>query len=59
MASLSSFVVLDLSSGTYFPAVDACLIDWASLSPDQQQAFEDGTDTDRFLIASEKGQAFL
>jgi hypothetical protein len=57
-ADLSRFLVLDLCSGTFFQAENACLIDWQSLSDDQKEAFEHGSDTDRMLLADQHGQAF-
>ena len=59
MADLSDFLVLDLCSGTFLQAENACLIHWPSLSAAEREAFQEGTDTDRLLIADQKGKPFL
>lgn len=55
---LSRFLVLDLCSGAFFQAENACLIDWHSLSEEEKDAFENGSDTDRMLLADDHGQSF-
>lgn len=57
-ASLSSFFVLDLESGTFFSADRACLINVDQLSDDQLEAFCEGTDTDRVIMADQLGRSF-
>jgi hypothetical protein len=59
MSDLSNFLVLDLCSGTFLQAENCCLIHWPSLSADQQEAFQEGGDTDRLLIADQSGLPFL
>lgn len=55
---LSSYIILDLRSGTYFAATDAILIDLNTLTTEQQEEFEEGSDIDRLLIAAEVGLPF-
>lgn len=55
MKDLSRFLVLDLCSGTFLQAESCCLIDWASLSESEKEAFQEGSDTDRILLADQKG----
>jgi hypothetical protein len=57
-ADLSRFLVLDLCSGTFLQAENSCLIDWQSLSEEERDAFENGSDTDRMLLADSHGQSF-
>jgi hypothetical protein len=57
-ADLSRFLVLDLCSGTFFQAENSCLIDWQSLSEEERDTFENGSDTDRMLLADSHGQSF-
>lgn len=54
----SNCIILDLRSGTYFAAADAILIDLNTLTTEQQEEFEEGSDTDRLLIADEVGLPF-
>jgi hypothetical protein len=55
MKDLSRFLVLDLCSGTFLQAESCCLLDWSSLSDAEKEAFQEGSDTDRILIADRKG----
>jgi hypothetical protein len=55
---LSRFLVLDLCSGTFFQAENSCLLDWSSLSEEEKATFENGSDTDRMLLADSHGQGF-
>ena len=48
-------IVLDLASGTYFSAVTAVLIEWSSLTEEQQDIIENSSDTERCLLADEVG----
>lgn len=57
-SDLSSCIILDLRSGTYFAAADAILIDFNTLTTEQQEEFTEGSDTDRLLIADKVGLPF-
>ena len=52
---LAGVVVLDIESGTFFGADGACLIDTRRLSPDELADLNEGTDTDRALLADRHG----
>ena len=58
MSSLSNFVILDLDSGTYFAADNAALIDWTALDDEQKEIMNEGSDTDRCLLADTIGIPF-
>lgn len=55
MDPTNTYVVLDMRSGTFFGADDACLIDTAKLSPEELEDLNEGTDTDRLQIANKHG----
>ena len=52
---LAYFVCLDIESGTFFPAENACLIDTRKLSREELELLDGGTDTDRALLADQHG----
>lgn len=52
---LAYYVCLDIDSGTFFSAQDACLIDTRSLSPEELDLLDNGTDTDRALLGDKYG----
>lgn len=56
MDPTNTYVVLDMRSGTFFGADDACLIDTAKLSPTELEDLNEGTDTDRLQIADDHGE---
>lgn len=53
---LSRYVVLDCTTGTFFNAVHAVLIDCDQLSTAELQSLEDGSDLDRVDLAESVGQ---
>lgn len=52
---LSRYVVLDCTSGTFFNAAHAVLIDVDSLSPEEDEILNEGSDTDRCDLAASCG----
>lgn len=52
---LDGFVVLDVSSGTFFGADQAYVFNTASLTPAELQRFNEGSDSDRIEIADRRG----
>lgn len=57
MADLTSFVCLDTETGTFFCAGNAVLIDTRLLSSEELETLNEGTDTERLLLADKKGEA--
>ena len=55
---LSYYVCLDIDSGTFFSAENACLIDTRSLTAEELDLLNDGTDTDRALLGDKHGKAW-
>lgn len=53
---LSYWIILDQRSGTFFGADQACLIDTRTLTPEELQLLNEGTDTDRLLLADDHGK---
>jgi hypothetical protein len=53
--NLENYFVLDLESSTWFSAVNAVVIDWSKLTEEQQFIMEEGSDTERCLLADEVG----
>ena len=52
---LQHCALLDLESGTYFPARNAYLLDWRALSDEEIDTFCEGNDSDRREIAERHG----
>jgi hypothetical protein len=51
------FVILDIESGMYFSAQNACVIDTTKLSQEQLEILNAGTNTQKALLADELGVA--
>lgn len=47
--------VLDLNSGTFFPIGSAVVIRHGDLEPDEIEALEEGSDSDRNALGTVKG----
>jgi hypothetical protein len=56
-SNLGTFVCLDTWSGTFFAADRACVFDTRCLSPEELALLNEGTDTDRLLLADKHGKA--
>ena len=56
MVDLSRYVVMDTESGTFFSAEHACVIDTTDLNPEELDALNEGTDTERALLADIYGK---
>lgn len=54
--NLDYHVLLDVESGTFFDAGNAVLIDTRTLTPDELELLNEGSDNDRGLLGSERGQ---
>lgn len=53
--SLDYHVVLDLSSGIFFGANEAFVIDTRQIPPDELEVFNEGSDSDRREIGEQYG----
>ena len=53
--NLENYFVLDLESGTWFSAINAVVIDWSELTEEQQLIMEEGSDTEKCLLADKVG----
>ena len=53
---LAYYVCLDIDSGTFFSAENACLIDTRSLTTEELDLLDNGTDTDRALLGDKHGK---
>jgi len=52
---LAYYVCLDIDSGTFFSAQNACLIDTRSLSPEELDLLDNGTDEEIAAIGAAHG----
>lgn len=55
MTQIETLAILDLDSGTYFPAANCVIIDTAKLTDEQLEILEEGSDAERCLLADEVG----
>lgn len=54
--TVTDFIVLDGCSGTYFGLESACLINTRWLNDQELELLQEGSDSDRALLAESHGQ---
>ena len=55
MANLNYCVLLDVTSGTFFCAADAVLLDTRALTPEELDLLNEGSDSERRDLGEERG----
>jgi hypothetical protein len=54
---MANWIVLDTSSGTWFSASRAVLLNYETLTEDEQETLEEGSDNERNELGDIKGKS--